>query len=558
MEIDLVLHGNLVDVYSGEVCEAYVGLRGSRVELVQRQSIGGGRLLDVFPRYILPGLIDAHIHIESSMLTPGRFAEAAVPKGTTCVVCDPHEIANVMGVKGVEYMLQSSSNTPLRFYYMIPSCVPASKLETTGGVIGAAEVARLRDDPRILGLAEVMNYPGVIHKDEELLDKIALCRGMVVDGHCPGLTGRELREYVEAGISSDHECISREEALEKLSLGMHIMVREGSASKDMHELLKAVTEKNRGRFMMVTDDLSPSDIVARGHVDHLLRRAVEEGLDPITALRMVTLNPAEYYGLEHLGGVAPGKAGDLVVVDDLRRFRVSTVVINGRVVAREGSPLFVGTGAARHVGSPMNFTMSTEKLAIRCSQPYAKARVIEVFDGSLYTFERHVIMNPQKDMLTSDPENDILKACAVERYHGTGNVGIGLVKGFGLRQGALASSIAHDSHNVVAVGVNDREICQAVNILKSMGGGIAVVNHGEVMGALSLSVAGLMSDEPPERVAEDLQRVEGRARALGCSLSNPFSTLSFLALAVIPELKLTDMGLVDVTKGRLVDLLLQK
>ena len=552
---DLVIHGNLVNVYSGEVYEAYVGLQGPRVEYVHRNGKGDGKYLDVYPRYILPGLIDAHIHIESSMLTPTRFAEAAVPRGTTCVICDPHEIANVLGIDGVRYMIKTSSKTPLRFYYMIPSCVPASKLETTGGIIGIRETTELKNEPGVLGLGEVMNFPGVVGGDKELMSKIALFRDMVVDGHSPGLRGEELCKYVSAGISSDHECTDKDEALEKLSLGMHIMIREGTASKDMHRLIGAVNEANSRRFMMVSDDLGPDDLVKNGHVDRLLRRAVEEGLDPVNAVRLVTSNPAEYFGLKLLGGVAPGKLGDLVVVEDLESFRVSMVLINGRLVAKDGKALFPKKTASR-IGSPMNFTLSPGSLAIGSPSPEAKVRVIEVYDGSLYTSEKVIKMRPKNGFIASSPDRDILKVCVVERYRSTGNVGVGFVRGFGLKRGALASSIAHDSHNIVAVGVRDKDIHRAVNAIKKLGGGIAAV--GDSISALSLPVAGLMTDDLPERVAENLVEVNRVAEDLGCPLSSPFSTLSFIALAVIPELKLTDMGLVDVRQSKLVNLIVQK
>lgn len=552
---DLVIHGNLVNVYSGEVYEAYVGLQGPRVKYVHRHSKRGGKYLDVYPRYILPGLIDAHIHIESSMLTPTRFAEAAVPRGTTCVICDPHEIANVLGIDGVRYMIKTSSKTPLRFYYMIPSCVPASKLETTGGIIGIRETTELKNEPGVLGLGEVMNFPGVVGGDKELMSKIALFRDMAVDGHSPGLRGEELCKYVSAGISSDHECTDKDEALEKLSLGMRIMIREGTASKDMHRLIGAVNEANSRRFMMVSDDLGPDDLVKNGHVDRLLRRAVEEGLDPVNAVRLVTSNPAEYFGLKLLGGVAPGKLGDLVVVEDLESFRVSMVLINGRLVAKDGKALFPQKTASR-IGSPMNFTLSPGSLAIGSPSPEAKVRVIEVYDGSLYTSEKVIKMRPKNGFIASSPDRDILKVCVVERYRSTGNVGVGFVRGFGLKRGALASSIAHDSHNIVAVGVRDKDIHRAGNAIKKLGGGIAAV--GDSISALSLPVAGLMTDDLPERVAENLVEVNRVAEDLGCPLSSPFSTLSFIALAVIPELKLTDMGLVDVRQSKLVNLIVQK
>jgi adenine deaminase len=551
--VDLLLRGDVVNVYTGEVEKGCVGIKDDRITCVGKQEVAAKKTLDA-EGYILPGLIDAHLHVESSMLTPQRFAEAAVSRGTTCVVCDPHEVANVAGIRGIEYMMRDSGKAPLRFYYMIPSCVPATSLETTGGSIGVEEVKKLKGRAGVLGLAEVMNYPGVVKGEESVMEKLALCKGMVIDGHCPGLRGAELCRYVYAGIGSDHECRSSSEALEKLSLGMHIMIREGSASKDLHRVAQAVTLQNSRRFMLVSDDLSAEDLVKRGHVDYLLRRAVEEGIDPITALQMVTLNPAEYFGLRGLGSIAPGKKADIVVVRDLKEFRASLVLIDGRVVARDGEASYKAK-AGRPLRSPMNYEVTQDKLAVRCSSSEATIRVIEVFDGQLYTKEVLLRMRAEEGILLPCPKEDLLKACVAERYHGTGNLGVGFVKGFGLGRGAIASSIAHDHHNVVAVGASDAEVAFAANALRGLGGGLVVVREEKVLASLALPVGGLMSLERAEEVASRLGEVNRAAASLGCSLSSPFSTLSFIALAVIPELKLTDLGLVDVASSKLVPLI---
>ena len=557
---DLLIHGELVNVFTGEVSESYIGVKGGHVAYVGESPIPALKEIDLQSRYILPAFIDGHIHIESSLMTPSRFAAAVIPRGTCCVVADPHEIANVMGVDGVRFMIEDSSRTPLLVYVTIPSCVPSTGLEISGARIGVEEIEELKGMERVIGLGEVMNYPAVLSRDPEMLEKIRACGGMVVDGHAPGLRGAELCAYVSAGIGSDHESTSREEAYRKLALGMMVMVREGSASKNLSELVGIVSGRNARRFMLVTDDKSADDILSEGHIDHCLRRAVEEGVDPVEAVRMATLNPAEYFGLKHLGGVAPGRAADIAVVDSLKDFNVTHVLIDGELVAEKG----VYRGEIKGAPPPyvgrrtVNFNrVRPEDVAIRyAGVGEALVRVIGVVDGQITTEALQERLEVAGEKVLPDVERDILKVCVVERHRGTGRIGRGFVKGFGLVDGAMASSVAHDSHNVVSVGATDRDICGAVNRVRELNGGL-VVYRGKTLAELPLPVAGLMSTEAAEDVAEQVRDLNRAAASLGCGLAAPFGTISFIALPVIPELKITDHGLVDVTRFKVVDLFVE-
>ncbi len=554
---DCLLQGiSLLNVFTGESSATNVALGGGRVV-----GIGDGyrRARETFTlpgRYLLPGFIEGHIHVESSLMTPEGFAEAVLPRGTTTVIADPHEIANVLGLEGVRYMLRASQDLPLELFFLAPSCVPATDLETSGASLGPAEVATLLEEARVLGLAEVMDYPGVLRGKGGLLEKIgaARSRGKVVDGHAPGLTGEELLAYLNAGIGTDHECTTLEEAREKLRLGMRIMIREGSQAKNMADLLPLVRPETARRFLLVSDDREPQDLLGEGHLDALLRKAVSLGLPPHLAVQMVTLNPAEYFGLRDRGAVAPGWIADLVVVDNLRDFTPLLIFKGGRLVATEGhlrqeiprlrDPATLQTVRVGTLGSGR----------LRLTASGRLVRVIDLVPGQIVT--RQVVLEaPGVDgEVRADPSRDILKLVVVERHGRNGNVGLGLVRGFGLRQGAFASSVAHDSHNLVAAGVEDRDILAALEGIIKMDGGLAVAAGGIVQASLPLPVAGLMSPEPCARVAAAMDRLRLAARDLGSPLPNPFAVLSFLALPVIPEIRLTDRGLVDVGKGELVSL----
>jgi adenine deaminase len=550
IEVDLLLAGgNVANVLSGEVHRADVAIHKGWI--VGFDCAGASRTLELDGKIIAPGFIDSHVHIESSMVTVPEYARAVVPRGTTSVVADPHEIANVWGEAGIRYMLQSSRDIPLNVFVMLPSCVPATYLETSGAALGADALAGLIEEERVLGLAEVMNYPGVIFRDPEVMKKLALAGRRPVDGHAPGLTGRDLSAYISAGIRSDHECTTIDEAREKLRSGMYIMLREGSAAKNLLDLLPLVTPKNSRQFLFVSDDRHPADILSQGHIDFMVKTAIEQGLDPIIALQISSLNAAQYFGLSDLGAIAPGYRADIAVLDELEHPRAVLVIKDGKVVAKDGeltvqlkAPVTAGH-KSMHIGpiGPRSFEIKAEK---------GLARVIGVVPHQIITKALQLLPKIKDGKVFSDIDRDILKMAVVERHKATGNVGLGLVQGFGLVRGALASSVAHDSHNIVAVGVSDEDMLAAVQAVKQMGGGLVAVAEGKVLASLPLPVAGLLSEASMLDVAEGIAECIAAAVGLGCKLEDPFMTLSFLCLPVIPELKLTDKGLVDVREFRLV------
>lgn len=552
----LLKNGRLIDLFSGEVRPANVIIHGAQIAGVGQTYTEGKVLIDLAGKYLLPGLIDGHVHVESSLVTISEFARAVLPHGTTAVVIDPHEMANVLGLAGIEYMLKASETVPLDVFVMVPSCVPATLLETAGASLGEEEIAQALGHNRVIGLGEMMNFPGVIFGVPEVLSKLVVSQkaGVIIDGHAPRIGGSELTAYVAAGVESDHECTKKEEALEKLSLGMRVMIREGSAAKNLADLLPVVNDFNSRRCFFVTDDRHPADLRQEGHIDHILRKAVSLGLDPVRAIQMATLNPAEYFGLRGRGAIGPGCLADLIVVSDLKEFRVDTVIKSGQVVVREGRltvdvPSYSTEAVLNTVHLP---TLSEESFQIEAKG--GKARVIGLVEDQIVT--KHLVQEVRTEgrMVVSDPEGDILKLAVVERHKGTGNIGLGLVRGFGLKKGALASSMAHDSHNIIVVGSEDSDMVCAVQEVGKMGGGFVTVSDGSVLASLPLPVAGLISDEPLEKVCQGLDRLHRAAKDLGTKIESPFTTLSFLALPVIPELKLTDKGLVDVNTFQIVDL----
>ncbi len=527
---DLVIkNAEVVNVLTEEIYKADIAICEGLIAGVG--SYSGIEEVDAKGLYAVPGLIDAHTHIEMSMLTLSEFARVVVPRGTTAVVADPHEIANVLGKEGIKLLLEESKHTPLRFFCMVPSCVPSSPLETSGAKIGIEDVEELLKYENVLGLAEVMNYPAVLNCDDETLSKILICD--IVDGHCPKLSGNDLNAYVAAGIESDHESIELNEAKEKLRLGMRIMIREGSAARN----LKALKDLAGNRYvMLVTDgDRDVVDLLNEGYLDYVFRRAIEEGIDEIKALQMLTINPAEYFRL-NLGLIAPGRFADIVLLKDLRRFEVSKVFVNGKIP--EFKKYNYPEWAKKTVKAKK---ISPRDLEIRSG----KVRIIEVYDGEIVTGE---VVEYVEGIDTS---RDILKAVVVERY-GKGNIGKAYVKGFGLKRGAIAQTIAHDAHNIVSVGASDEEICKAVNRVIEIQGGIVVTDADKFL-ELKLEIAGLMSDERAEVVADKLKRIRDKIKELGCKLKSPITTLSFIALPVIPKLKVTDLGLVDVERFEVVD-----
>jgi len=546
IEVDLLLEGaEIANILSGEICRSDVAIHKGHIAGFCCNS--ARIVLDLKGCVIAPGFIDGHVHIESAMVTIPEYARAVVPKGTTSVVMDPHEIANVLGLEGILYMLESSHGVPLNVYLMLSSCVPATHLETSGAELDADALSSLMCSVRVLGLAEVMNYPGVINRDPEVLKKIRLAAGKRVDGHAPQLSGPDLTAYIAAGITSDHECTSMAEAQKKLRQGMYIMIREGSAAKNLLDLLPLVTPLNVRQFLFVSDDRHPADILQEGHLDYMLKSAVAEGLDPILALQIASLNAAQYFGLRDLGAIAPGYRADLAVLEDLEEFAVKMVLKDGRPVAEDRvltAPLPKAAAFSLHAVRVAPLHASSFDITARSG----KARVIGIVPDQVIT--RSLALPPKvaEGMVVSDTGRDILKIVVVERHRASGNIGLGLVQGFGLQEGAIATSVAHDSHNLVVVGTDSYEMLAAVTAVKEMGGGLAAVANGSVKASLALPVAGLLSQMYMRDVAEKIDETIEAARELGCRLSDPFMTLSFLSLPVIPELKLTDRGLVDVRK----------
>jgi len=545
---DLLLkNGQVVNVFTGEIVRADMAVAGGLIIGVG-EGYSALETIDLDGRFVCPGFIDGHLHIESTMLTPYQFARAVLPHGTTTVICDPHEIANVLGTSGVRYMLEASEGLPISIFIMAPSCVPATHLETAGATLSSDNIATLLDHPRVLGLAEMMNFPGVLLQIPEVLAKLEVARerGMPVDGHSPGLTGRDLQAYVAAGITSDHECTRPEEALEKLRAGMYLFIREGTAERNLADLLPVVTAENSRRCILVSDDRHPDDLMERGHMDYSIRLAVRKGLNPVTAIRMVTLNPAERFRLWDRGAIAPGYRADMVILNNLEDMQVEKVFTGGQLVAEQGKTLPFSQPETVSVVNSMRIDMHSLDFAIPAKG--SSVRVIGVIEGQIVTEMLELPVKLQDNMAVADVERDILKLAVIERHKGTGNVGLGFVRGIGLRSGAIASTVAHDSHNLIIVGTNDADMKLAAISVAEMGGGLVAVDNGQVKARLPLPVAGLMSEEPLESVRKEMDRLLSVAREMGSPLDNPFMTLSFLALPVIPALKLTDRGLVDVNK----------
>ncbi len=543
-EADLLLTGAvIVDVFDGVVEEGSVAV--SRGRIAGFGDRPAQRKVDLAGAYLCPGFIDGHVHIESSMVSLPEYARAVVPAGTTAVVTDYHEIANVLGMEGIRYMMGLGEGLPLEVFVMLPSCVPATPMETAGAVLEARDLVLLLAEENVIGLGEVMNFPGVINADPAVMAKIAACRGLPIDGHAPGLTGRELDAYIAAGVESDHECVSEDEAAEKLAKGMFIYIREGSTARNLEALLPIVGAASASRCIFVDDDRQPKDLLDEGHMDHILRRAVALGLDPITAVRMVTLNTARRFGLHGRGGIVPGWKADLVVVEDLEGFRVLSVYKDGEKVAEDGDLIVeVKPGPA----APAAMNIAWEKTAgIEVRAAGDELLIIGVVPDQIVTTTLREKPKVKGGLAVCDVSRDLLKICVFERHRGSGNVGVGFICGFGLRAGALASTVAHDSHNLVVVGASDEDILAAARAVERMGGGQAVVRDGEVLEELPLDVGGLMSTLPLREVRERVQRLQEAARRLGCPLPDPFMALSFMALPVIPELKMTDKGLFDVS-----------
>ncbi len=550
---DLVLrNAQLVNVYSGEIYPTDVAIHSARIAGIGPGYVGL-REIDLNGSYLAPGLIDAHVHIESSMVGVRQFAQAVVPRGVTSVIADPHEITNVLGLDGIRYMFDQAKYGQLSMFVMVPSCVPATHMATAGAYLEAKDIAALQNDRWVLGLGEMMNYPGVVQEDPITMEKIEAFKSRVLDGHAPGLTGKALNAYLVAGIGSDHECTTVEEAREKLRLGMYILMRDATNAHNLTALLPLLTPDNARRICFCTDDRHPADLLDEGGVDHLVRAAIRAGVDLVTAIRMATLNTAEWFRLYDRGGIRPGHRADLIVFDDPQEFRVRLVIRSGQIVAENGQMLpFELPERPSYLRGSMNVNWHTVDFTIPAEGH--RARVIGAVPDSLITEERVLEIPSASGFAVPDVERDIIKLAVIERHMASGRIGKGFVQGLGLRRGAIASTIAHDHHNLVVAGTDNISLSTAAGAIADMGGGLAVADGVRILARLPLPVAGLMSNRPIAEVRSMLDEVIGAARTLGSGLHDPFMVLSFLALEVIPHLKLTDMGLVDVDQFRFVPL----
>jgi adenine deaminase len=550
-EPDVVIAGARVfSVFTREWLDGDVAVAGGRIAGIG--SFDGGERIEAGGRPLVPGFIDAHVHLESSKLLPSDFARVVLPRGTTAVVCDPHELANVLGADGAHWLLDATRDLPLRVYVMASSCVPASALESPRRSLGPGEMAAILARRRALGVAEVMDFPAVIAGDPAVLEKVALHPH--VDGHAPGVTGRALDAYAAAGIRSDHEATTWQEALEKRRRGMWVLIREASNARNLSALLELVRRHGPEHCAFCTDDREPDTLVREGHLDAMCRQAVAEGIAPEDALLMATLHPARCHGLADLGAVAPGFLADLVLLEDLADFAPALVLVEGGAVARAGEPLPL---PASDVPEWVRGTVRPAALApgaFDLGPPAERVRVIDIVPEQLLTGAAEERPTVRDGRVVADAARDLAAIAVVERHHGTGRVGVGLVRGFGLRAGAFASTVAHDAHNIVVVGVDDADMAACVARLAELGGGICVARDGAVRGELALPVAGLLSDQPAHLVVARMDELAALLAEQGVDVPSPFMTLSFLALSVIPALKVTDRGLVDVERARVVPL----
>ena len=550
---ELVLRdARLVNVISGEIHRTDIVIHDRHV-VALGSGYRGQKELDLAGKFVAPGLIDAHVHIESSLVPPAEFARAVLPHGVTTVITDPHEIANVLGLRGIHYMLEQAKSCPLSMFVMAPSCVPATHMASSGARLEAEDLATLRDNPWVLGLAELMNYPGVALGDEGMLEKIKLFEQRALDGHAPGMTGPLLNAYVAAGVQSEHECTSVAEAREKLRLGMSIFIREGTATRNLLPLLPLVSPENHSAICFCTDDRMPADLIDQGSIDMMVRTAIQQGIDPLQAIRMGSLNSARHYGLRKLGAVVPGKYADLIVLSDLQEFQPEQVYRGGRLVAQDGEML-LPRRRPRRLALPATVHIQPAALDFRIPAQGERMRVIATVPDQIISEELVLPATIVAGYAVSDPARDLLKFAMLERHRASGRRALGFIRGFGLQRGAIAGTVAHDHHNLAVIGADDESMHRAVQAIMSLGGGLVVADGEQILAQLPLPLAGLLSDKAIEDVRAGYDQLLAAAHALGNPMRDPFMTMSFMGLEVIPKLKLTDWGLVDVEDFNFVSL----
>ena len=549
---DIVIkNANIINVLSGDIHRGDVAVVNGKIIGIGND-YKGKEEIDINGSYLSPSFLDGHVHLESAMISPYEYAKAVIPSGTTTVIADPHEISNVLGLQGISFMREATRTLPLDVYMMLPSCVPATDMETSGSKLSASDLSIFIKKSWVLGIGEMMNFPGVLNNDPTVINKITLPVSKRVDGHAPGLSGKNLCAYISTGISSDHECISVEEAREKIRMGLYIMIREGTVAKDLDSLLPVVDANNSRRCFFVTDDRYPHDLY--DHINSMVRRAVKYGIHPLTAIQMASINTAEYFKIQNLGAIAPGYQADMLVFDNLSDFKPAMVFKKGQLVAKNGKflPKENGYTLPETRGSVNVKWIEKDNFKIKANSD--KIKVINVTGNKLITLGSIEKTNIVDGFAETDIENDVLKIAIIERHKATGNIGLGFVKGLGLKSGAIASTVAHDSHNMVIIGTNDDDMYYAaVELVKSQGGKI-VVENGKTLEKLPLPVAGLISDLPIEEVIEKLKSLVKSTKQLGCKLDDAFMNMAFLSLPVIPDLKITDKGLIDVNKFEITNL----
>lgn len=546
----LIKNAKLVNVLSGEIYPENIAIHDGRV--IGFGDYEANEVIDVDGMYVSPGFIDAHIHFESTMLTLNEFAKAVIPHGTTAVVIDPHEIANVLGLDGIRYVLEHIGNLPLDLFVMLPSCVPATPLETSGASISHKELQFMIHEQKVAGIGEVMNFPAVLNGDDEIHYRIGASQWKKVDGHAPGLTGKDLNAYILSKIDSDHESTSAEEALEKVRKGMHVHIREGTSEKNLEEIIPVVTPYNAYNFSFASDDKHPSDLVENGHINYSIRKSIENGLPSIIAYQMATIFTARHYQLKNLGALFPRAWADFVILSDLEKVQIEAVYKKGELVSEKGKVLWQDA-VMPHIRSTMDpgeFTVDDFKIPANGNN----IRVIDIVPGQIVTGEYITSPRVEEGYAVSDLKRDILKIIVIERHRATGNMGKAFVRGFGLQKGAIASTIAHDAHNIVIVGTNDDDMYFALERVKMLKGGLVLVNHGKVEKELPLPIAGILSDLPLSEVVKRQKELNKAAQQLGCKHPDPFMILSFLSLSPIPKLKITDKGLIDAERFEVVPL----